>query len=171
MATRRYGTDGLAADEKSVEDDACVAHANGKRCKFPATIKIGADWYCRLHYRCPHGQAFDSAVEESYSWDVASRSMRDVPLEYRTWDGRRVAGFPTRAQIERAFSAECGSEKAGDSTKIMAMLRPKPPSKAWAHELRARESRGERLLPQQARAWREALERGLPEREPGSDDE
>lgn len=62
-------------------------------------------------------------------------------------------------------------DRRADIAKLLAMLKPNPPSKKWAEELKAREEAGEVLLPVQASAWRAALHRGLRERSPGDDDE
>ena len=62
-------------------------------------------------------------------------------------------------------------DRRADIAILLGMLKPNPPSKKWAEELRAREESGERLLPVQASAWRAALNRGLRDRSPGDDDE
>jgi len=138
------------------QEDGCLAVSGGRRCKFPATIKNGDEWWCRLHFRCPHGEAYDAAISASDKWS-ADVTARDVPTKYTTWEGKQVQGFPSRRQIESEFSAKIEKVKPGDFRALMLMLRPKSPSKDWATELKEREASGDQLLPAQMRAWREAL--------------
>lgn len=66
-----------------------------------------------------------------------------------------------------------GKDRRAEIAAMVVMLKNKKPSKQWAHDLRAREDRGEKLTATQSRFWREALRADLvaADRQPGEDDE
>jgi hypothetical protein len=140
-------------------------------CRFPATIKVGG-WTCRLHYRCPPGETERAVTAESQRWEHAFRMGDAVPETYVRHDGVVMLGFPARKEPATGQRITPPAEARERLAGIMSMLKQKPPSKQWAHELRAGEERGEPLLLVQQSAWREALTRPrMPDRIPGEDDE
>lgn len=94
-----------SAPEKWPYDRCCVRDGE-RRCFFPASIyhsvRANPDsGECRLHDGV-RGQAVLDVIDESERWYAARKAGEDVQLEYTRADGRRVAGYPSREQADRA---------------------------------------------------------------------
>ncbi len=96
-----------------VADDRPLPGDEVRRCWFPATIfdsvrGAPGTGECRLHHRV-RGRAVLEVIEESERWRAARAAGADVPLEYTRADGRKVPGFPSLEQRDRAERAKLQS--------------------------------------------------------------
>lgn len=87
--------------------DRCYISTGAERqCWFPADFygvraTPGTGW-CRLHDACKVGAGVDEIIEESIAWRDLRRAGKEVPMTYTLANGRKVPGYPTREQLERA---------------------------------------------------------------------
>lgn len=116
-----------------------MCHANGCPNRW-AVQREGSGGLCSAH-----------AWSDPHLWPRITQEVRDAETDRARQAGERDVG----AEEQRLTLAD--KRAILERLRGMDFSRPGQNGKAWAHALKAREGRGERLTPAQRAMWRAAL--------------
>lgn len=134
MATKRTAFDDRR-DQNTAQEAGIEQHllCRAKGCPNRWTVDVGH--VCSAHFHAP-----------VHHWPQVTQEQIDAETD------RALAAAAGRVQVDPLTR----EQKTGILQKLLECGRQKP-GKAWAHALKTREQRGDRLTPAQREMWRAAL--------------